>query len=153
MKTGKVPVSSPAKWPLMLEAGWLTLWTTVCRHTFPCTSTPSRPILDLSLSPLELFHVSLLLFFFVLAVFHRLILFCFAAFTFLVHLCAFVIIFSTCKCVSKGSVLCQSLQETEKFDTNVRGLCNGFSWGLKDVCTRGDGMGGSNLFRTFVWWI
>lgn len=67
--------------------------------------------------------------------------------------CAFVIIFFACKCASKGSVLCQSLRETEKFDKNVRGLCNGFNWGLKNVCTWGGGMGGYNLFRTFVGWI
>lgn len=87
VKTGKVPVSSPAKWPLMLEAGWLASWTTLFVDTF----TPSDPILVLCLN-FFMFHN----FFFVLAVFHRRILFCFAAFTlrsvqifffFLAHLC------------------------------------------------------------------
>ena len=156
VKTGKVPVSSPAKWPLMLEAGWLTLWTTLFVDTF----TPSNPILVLSLSLLELFYVSLFYFFcpcclsspdpFLLRRIHSPFRSVFFSRTLV---CAFVIIFFACKCASKGSVLCQSLRETEKFDKNVRGLCNGFNWGLKNVCTWGGGMGGYNLFRTFVGWI
>lgn len=154
MKIGKVPVSSPAKWPLMLEAGWLASWTTLFVDTF----TPSDPILVLCLN-FFMFHN---FFFcpcclsspdpFLLRRIHspfRSDFFFFPR----ALVCAFVIIFFACKCASKGSVLCQSLRETEKFDKNVRGLCNGFNWGLKNVCTWGGGMGGYNLFRTFVGWI